>query len=242
MMREYDYRHDSYDDNHEYDEKDYGDKKKDCGCTTCGRGKDHYEERYEDSHESKCSNHKCSKDKKKEMCNGVFSPVCCPGVCNVPRMKNKITIVKGYGTFESDEPEPEPGPGPEPGPDPGPEPGPGPEPEGNIEAEFKLHIYKEFGKCKGELLLVDYKNTRQIYSEDLKCFEHDKMGKLVALFKVTPMTGSAYYLTVTAHPKMCACAAEFFAYAAPECGSEGVNLGGALITGEIVFFTEKEDH
>ena len=172
------------------------------------------------------------------MCNGVFAPVCCNGVCTVSRMPHRVDIVLGAGMFENEaEPEePE-----EPGEPVDPEDPEEPEPE-KANAQFKIRIFKEFSRYKGELLIADHENGILIHSEKLECFHSDFRTKMVAIFHIPegPTTGS-YELTVYASPAYCTLPAKFHAFSAPLCG-EGIFIGGNVSVGDIMICKDKKQH
>ena len=170
------------------------------------------------------------------MCN--FKPVCCNGICPVPRMPHKVDVVLGAGMFENEaEPEePE-----EPGEPVDPEDPEEPEPE-KANAQFKIRIFKEFSRYKGELLIADHENGILIHSEKLECFHSDFRTKMVAIFHIPegPTTG-AYELTVYASPAYCTIPAKFHAFSAPLCG-EGIFIGGNVSVGDIMICKDKKQH
>lgn len=196
----------------------------------CGCGRDYQGDKKQNTETNSThhDDHINNEDHTMGGCSGVFSPVCCPGVCNVPRKRHKVDVVVGFGTFDNEVESPEEekvavGECPE---------------RGDI--EFNLNIFKEFGKYQGEVCIIDFEAHQKIHSKTLVCIKSDFVKELVAVFRVEPVDGgSHYFLTVSARPQLCESKAKFFAYAAPLCNTP-VNLGGTLKTGEIVFVKQEE--
>lgn len=105
------------------------------------------------------------------------------------------------------------------------------------EVEFKINIYTTNGRYEGEIYIVDYDVRMKINSNNLLYFDNECNRKAVAIFSVLSDDESCTYNIVTSmSPISCETGtkANFFAYAAPILNI-GINIGGPLASGEIIF-------
>jgi len=95
---------------------------------------------------------------------------------------------------------------------------------------------------QGNIYLVSYDTRKKINSNKLKYFAQPTCDEIICIFEVKFQKGCqtcTYDLFVTLSPTCCQnnTPGALFAYAAP-IYNEGVNIGGALESGEIIFYAE----
>lgn len=155
--------------------------------------------------------------------SNVFYPVCCNGICTVPRMDNIKMIAEGQGIIAADDPEPE-------------EPGqPGEEPEENGDIAFKFFIGKKHSKYVGNLSIVNFGEEIFISSEKLECYHSGNNTKFVAIFHVEELNGKSREIALYVTTQICNIAPTVFVYSAPHCGEDDeLAMGGSVTSGTVV--------
>lgn len=108
------------------------------------------------------------------------------------------------------------------------------------EVDFTLDIYKKGNSYQGDIYIVSYDTRKKISSNRLIYYQRVEEEEALCIFCVQYQSGctnASYELIISVSPTNCsACSAgEFYAYAAP-IYNEGVNIGGQLKTGEIIFY------
>ena len=104
---------------------------------------------------------------------------------------------------------------------------------------FKIEIYKVQGKYEGELYLVNY-DTRKKYSSNKLRYFTGNDNSCLCVFGMTTDDGACNYdMVVEASPLVCTRGTGplLYAYCAP-INTAGVNIGGEVVRGEIVFCEE----
>lgn len=132
-------------------------------------------------------------------------------------------VIKGYGTFNST----------------------GVTPDGSTseligeqaEVEFTINVYNEDRNYEGEVYIVCYDTRKKINSNQLMLYQEIEDEEIICIFCINYPNGCktcSYELIVSMRPTNCSTHSkgEFYAYSAPIYNS-GVNIGGALETGEI---------
>lgn len=191
------------------------------------------------------SNHHQNKRCHNSMCNGVFSPICEPEVCDIPRMPHFQDLVVGNGTIVTSEKDIE-----------------------DIEHayQFTIKIYREFMDYFGYFTLLDSAGDTIIESNQLECYHTKTTDKMVAIFHVLLEDDTSREVTVYAKPATTehedptehkgGCQpkdapdeddtpdeAALYVYSAPLFDEE-IKIGSNLVDGEIKIFLDMmaEDH
>ncbi len=104
------------------------------------------------------------------------------------------------------------------------------------EVEFTLNVYRKGNSYKGEIYIVNYDTRKKINSNQLIYYQDHDGAYILCIFLVEPTSGSCYYeLVVNLTPGGCNTAGTMYAYVAP-IYNEGLNVGGTLTEGDIVFY------
>lgn len=113
------------------------------------------------------------------------------------------------------------------------------------EVEFSIDIYKRDDTYQGELYMVCYDTRKKISSNELIYFNQQDKEQAICIFCVQNLNGCLacdYELMVSMSPTSCVgdSTAKFYAYSAP-IYNDGINMGGELRTGEILFADSRKD-
>nr|WP_302598832.1 hypothetical protein [uncultured Cellulosilyticum sp.] len=147
------------------------------------------------------------------MCNGVFSPVCAPEVCNVPRMSHHETLIEGGGTILDR--------------------------RSGTRMNFTVLIEREMQVYKGKIQLTSEINgITMVNVEALKYFEGDGEHYGVALFKEDGSTQSILFTLQHQHVDK---GAQIYVYATDLQGAP-INIEGEVIAGELKFYKDHNVH
>lgn len=143
------------------------------------------------------------------MCNGVFSPVCAPMVCNIPRMPQYQDLVIGSGNFHSGE---------------------------LVTSDilsFRVHVYRMMHDYLGDVMIIDPITNRCLHSNTLVAYHAGTEEMFTAIFHMdsTDKTASRE-LAVYGRIALSDTPAAFYVYSAPLTGGE-IRAGGELVTGNI---------
>ena len=174
-----------------------------------------------------CMDDKCNcgdKDCKCSNSSSPFYPVCCNGICTVPRMDTVTMVAEGQGIIGNNDPEPE-------------EPGEVPEENGDI--AFKFFIGKKYSKYVGSICLVDFNEELFITSEKLECYHSPDHTKFVAIFHVEEPNGRSREISLYVTTQICNILPTVFAYSAPHCGEDDQLVMGGSVTSGTVVIAEK---
>lgn len=203
---------------------------------------------YKDNLPEMSKKNKCKKHDKNKYCDvsNVFYPICCNGICNVPRMDHMTIVAEGKGTISESELNPEveetsvgcgcgckncQGAGPE-TPD-----------EESTEIAFNFTIGKKFSKYVGELCIVNYDEKIFLTSNKLECYHSPDHTRFVAVFHVEESEDVSREIVIFASTKICTMPPTLFVYSAPYCESlEEISMGGAVTTGTITIFKNSDDN
>lgn len=135
------------------------------------------------------------------------------------RVSKRVDLVKGYGTIDSIG-----------------VPSVGSNVVDTEQVEFKINIYKCNESYEGEIYLVNYDKRRKYNSNKLLFFKGDE-NSCLCIFEMTSDDGCCHYqMVVEASPLVCirGSGPMLFAYASP-LNTTGINIGGEVIRGEIIF-------
>lgn len=161
---------------------------------------------------------KKNKDCRSKWCDSsnVFYPICCNGICNVPRMDHMTIVAEGKGTISESDAEPEveeasagcgcgckkcqgccgckkcQGGGTE-----------TPDEETSAEIAFNFTIGKKFSEYVGELCIVNYDEKIFITSNKLECYHSSDHTRFVAIFHVEEGEDLSREVVIYASTKMC---------------------------------------
>jgi len=103
------------------------------------------------------------------------------------------------------------------------------------EVEFTLDIYRRGNEFTGEVYIVNYDTRKKINSNQLIYYQDHGGAYTICIFCVMPNDGCCNYeLIVNLTPCGCATNGAMWAYVAP-IYNEGLNIGGPLIAGEVIF-------
>lgn len=107
------------------------------------------------------------------------------------------------------------------------------------EVDFTLDIYRRGNTYQGNIYIVSYDTRKKINSNDLIYYQQLEDEAATCIFDIQYENGCCtctYELVVTVSPTDCVkcTTGVFYAYAAP-IYNQGVNIGGELTSGEIVF-------
>lgn len=110
------------------------------------------------------------------------------------------------------------------------------------EVEFNIDVYKKGNNYQGELYIVSYDTRKKINSNKLIYYQQIGNEEAICIFCVYYHVGCtvcSYELVVSMSPTDCQVGSlgSFYGYAAPIC-NEGVNIGGTLTSGEIIFYEQ----
>lgn len=114
------------------------------------------------------------------------------------------------------------------------------------EVEFSIEVYRKGNCYQGNIYVVSYDTRKKINSNNLTYFNMPACDQAICIFEVCHLKGCqmcSYDLYVNLSPTSCHnnMTGALFAYAAP-IYNVGVNIGGFLEKGEIIFCEDETDY